>query len=156
MVSCYRCGTRNGARRVVSEHRGPRLHWLVHRDCYLRLTYYVITVVVASPGIWIFPKLFADVGFVSALGFFQLASSAEPPRARWNSLYLCGNGTRRERDRRRRTKESILRRRGRSRLTKEMVRAEAGRLSKRWTIPAIQGLQVEQEASWWKRDCRRR
>jgi len=31
----------------------------------LRLIFYIITVVVASPGIWIFPNLFADVGFVS-------------------------------------------------------------------------------------------
>lgn len=31
----------------------------------VRLIFYIITVVVASPGIWIFPKLFADVGFVS-------------------------------------------------------------------------------------------
>jgi len=30
----------------------------------VRLIFYVITVVVASPGIWIFPQLFADVGFV--------------------------------------------------------------------------------------------
>lgn len=30
----------------------------------LRLIFYIITVIVASPGIWIFPKLFADVGFV--------------------------------------------------------------------------------------------
>ncbi|KAG9083982.1 Translocation protein S62 [Ceratobasidium sp. UAMH 11750] len=32
----------------------------------LRLIFYVITVVVASPGIWIFPQLFADVGFVDS------------------------------------------------------------------------------------------
>ncbi|GLB42036.1 putative endoplasmic reticulum receptor [Lyophyllum shimeji] len=32
----------------------------------VRLIFYVITVVVASPGIWIFPKLFADVGFVES------------------------------------------------------------------------------------------
>jgi len=32
----------------------------------LRLIFYVITLVVASPGIWIFPKLFADVGFVDS------------------------------------------------------------------------------------------
>jgi len=32
----------------------------------LRLIFYVITIVVASPGIWIFPKLFADVGFVES------------------------------------------------------------------------------------------
>ncbi|KAG8959168.1 Translocation protein S62 [Tulasnella sp. 408] len=31
-----------------------------------RLIFYVITLVVASPGIWIFPKLFADVGFVDS------------------------------------------------------------------------------------------
>jgi len=32
----------------------------------LRLIFYVITVVVASPGLWIFPNLFADVGFVDS------------------------------------------------------------------------------------------
>jgi translocation protein SEC62 len=32
----------------------------------VRLIFYVITVVVASPGIWVFPKLFADVGFVES------------------------------------------------------------------------------------------
>jgi len=32
----------------------------------LRLIFYIITVVVASPGIWVFPKLFADVGFVES------------------------------------------------------------------------------------------
>ena len=31
----------------------------------LRLIFYIITIIVAPPGIWIFPKLFADVGFVS-------------------------------------------------------------------------------------------
>jgi translocation protein SEC62 len=36
----------------------------------VRLIFYVITVVVASPGIWIFPKLFADVGFVSCCELF--------------------------------------------------------------------------------------
>ncbi|KII87635.1 hypothetical protein PLICRDRAFT_112185 [Plicaturopsis crispa FD-325 SS-3] len=32
----------------------------------VRFIFYIITVVVASPGIWIFPKLFADVGFVES------------------------------------------------------------------------------------------
>jgi len=32
----------------------------------VRLIFYIITVLVASPGIWIFPKLFADVGFVES------------------------------------------------------------------------------------------
>lgn len=32
----------------------------------VRLIFYIITVVVASPGIWIFPQLFADVGFVES------------------------------------------------------------------------------------------
>lgn len=40
----------------------------------VRLIFYIITVIVASPGIWIFPKLFADVGFVSSL--FPLLSFA--------------------------------------------------------------------------------
>jgi translocation protein SEC62 len=39
----------------------------------VRLIFYVITIVVASPGIWIFPKLFADVGFVSVLSFVLVA-----------------------------------------------------------------------------------
>lgn len=30
----------------------------------VRLIFYIITIIVASPGIWIFPQLFADVGFV--------------------------------------------------------------------------------------------
>lgn len=30
----------------------------------IRLIFYIVTVLVASPGIWIFPRLFADVGFV--------------------------------------------------------------------------------------------
>lgn len=30
-----------------------------------RLIFYILTIVVAKPGIWIFPNLFADVGFVS-------------------------------------------------------------------------------------------
>lgn len=32
----------------------------------VRLIFFVITAVVADPGIWIFPKLFADVGFVES------------------------------------------------------------------------------------------
>jgi len=32
----------------------------------VRLVFYIVTVLVASPGIWIFPKLFADVGFVES------------------------------------------------------------------------------------------
>jgi len=32
----------------------------------IRLIFYVITALVASPGIWIFPRLFADVGFVDS------------------------------------------------------------------------------------------
>ncbi|KAI0029122.1 translocation protein [Vararia minispora EC-137] len=32
----------------------------------VRLIFYIITVIVVSPGIWIFPNLFADVGFVES------------------------------------------------------------------------------------------
>ncbi len=38
----------------------------------VRLIFYIITVIVASPGIWIFPKLFADVGFVSTPAPFDV------------------------------------------------------------------------------------
>lgn len=37
----------------------------------VRLIFYIITVIVASPGIWIFPQLFADVGFVRHVSFFS-------------------------------------------------------------------------------------
>lgn len=40
----------------------------------VRLIFYIITVIVASPGIWIFPKLFADVGFVSCSFSFLFLS----------------------------------------------------------------------------------
>lgn len=33
----------------------------------VRLIFYIITLLVASPGIWIFPKLFADVGVVRTI-----------------------------------------------------------------------------------------
>ena len=35
----------------------------------VRLIFYIITVLVTPPGIWIFPQLFADVGFVSFIFF---------------------------------------------------------------------------------------
>ncbi len=41
----------------------------------LRLIFYIITVIVASPGIWIFPKLFADVGFVRVFFLFEMSSN---------------------------------------------------------------------------------
>lgn len=45
----------------------------------VRLIFYIITVIVASPGIWIFPKLFADVGFVSQPYFVSVASLTHVP-----------------------------------------------------------------------------
>jgi translocation protein SEC62 len=39
-----------------------------------RLIFYILTVIVASPGIWIFPKLFADVGFVSIYTYILLVA----------------------------------------------------------------------------------
>lgn len=44
----------------------------------VRLIFYIISIVVASPGIWIFPQLFADVGFVSCLR--SLPSPGRSPR----------------------------------------------------------------------------
>jgi translocation protein SEC62 len=68
----------------------------------IRLIFYIITVLVASPGIWIFPRLFADVGFVrshtylvtlwdlTAILIFRLTPSSH-----------SGSGTFRKRSRRR-------------------------------------------------------
>jgi translocation protein SEC62 len=44
----------------------------------VRLIFYIITIIVASPGIWIFPKLFADVGFVES--FIPLWEWDLPPK----------------------------------------------------------------------------
>jgi len=61
----------------------------------VRLIFYVITIIVASPGIWIFPKLFADVGFVSvvSLWFLWCFAGAEvfSPR-RSSRSFLYGSG----------------------------------------------------------------
>ncbi|SCZ98644.1 BZ3500_MvSof-1268-A1-R1_Chr3-1g05522 [Microbotryum saponariae] len=43
----------------------------------VRLIFWIITIVVAKPGIWIFPNLFADVGFVDS--FIPLWSWDLPP-----------------------------------------------------------------------------
>ena len=43
----------------------------------LRLVFYAITRVVASPGIWIFPNLFADVSFVRA-SFWRSRRCSDP------------------------------------------------------------------------------
>ncbi|KZT01241.1 translocation protein [Laetiporus sulphureus 93-53] len=45
----------------------------------VRLVFYIITIIVASPGIWIFPKLFADVGFVSTLCSTAYSPPTFPP-----------------------------------------------------------------------------
>ena len=58
----------------------------------VRLIFYIITIVVASPGIWIFPQLFADVGFVRHLSS-SLATLCLPHYLRSSHLFLSGNGT---------------------------------------------------------------
>lgn len=54
----------------------------------LRLIFYVITLVVAKPGIWVFPRLFEDVSFVRPLAPppFSLSLCARP---RWTDD-ACG------------------------------------------------------------------
>ncbi len=74
----------------------------------VRLIFYVITVVVASPGIWIFPKLFADVGFVSCFELFLC--SIDMYGSRSSRSFPCGNGTfRRKRRRKRRVTKKRVR-----------------------------------------------
>ena len=59
----------------------------------VRLIFYIITVVVASPGIWIFPKLFADVGFVRPIPYsLPFTSLIPPPLHRSNPSFHYTNG----------------------------------------------------------------
>lgn len=59
----------------------------------VRLIFYIITVVVASPGIWIFPKLFADVGFVRPIPYSLPFASLIPPLShRSNPSFHYTNG----------------------------------------------------------------
>ncbi|TFY64532.1 hypothetical protein EVJ58_g2574 [Rhodofomes roseus] len=72
----------------------------------VRLIFYIITVIVASPGIWIFPKLFADVGFVSrqflcalprgecaarSIGMLSCLAASSP--STWSPSFHYGSGT---------------------------------------------------------------
>lgn len=51
-----------------------------------RLIFYIITIIVASPGIWIFPKLFADVGFVRVTRLFSCCVTVADRRAQVESF----------------------------------------------------------------------
>jgi hypothetical protein len=69
----------------------------------VRLIFYIITVVVASPGIWIFPKLFADVGFVRFhLSLSHLSLVHGWHAFRWSHSSRYGSGISQQRSRRRR------------------------------------------------------
>jgi len=60
-----------------------------------RLIFYVITILVASPGIWIFPKLFADVGFVESfipLWEWDVAKKRAPKKRRSDKPEKNGKG----------------------------------------------------------------
>lgn len=58
----------------------------------VRLIFYVITIIVASPGIWIFPQLFADVGFVRYYKISVYRKRTDVQTHRWSRLFLCGIG----------------------------------------------------------------
>lgn len=86
----------------------------------VRLIFYIISIVVASPGIWIFPQLFADVGFVRIFCCFQFTWDGFDGdfvrNIRLNRLSPCGSGicprkSQRRGRARRRTRGSPRRRR---------------------------------------------
>lgn len=56
----------------------------------LRLIFYVITLVVASPGIWVFPRLFEDVSFVRPPPFRSTPSGRLPLTRRKLARHLPG------------------------------------------------------------------
>jgi translocation protein SEC62 len=45
----------------------------------IRLILYIITWIAVSPGIWLFPNLFEDVGFVESFFFFFFLPSSSCP-----------------------------------------------------------------------------
>jgi len=64
----------------------------------VRLIFYIITVVVTPPGIWIFPQLFADVGFVdSFIPFYEWDLPKKKKGKKAKSLEK-GKGKEREKD----------------------------------------------------------
>jgi hypothetical protein len=68
----------------------------------IRLIFYIITILVASPGIWIFPRLFADVGFVRSHTYLvTLLNLTAALVLRLTLSSHCGSGTFRKRSRRR-------------------------------------------------------
>lgn len=76
-----------------------------------RLIFYIITIVVASPGIWIFPNLFADVGFVGYVIIHKVRHSYLLIRLIRSSL--CGNGIFQRRNQRRVRRKRAKRRKRR-------------------------------------------
>ena len=62
----------------------------------VRLIFYIITVIVTPPGIWVFPKLFADVGVVSLATpystFNKKINRVAHERCRSNPSSRSGNG----------------------------------------------------------------
>lgn len=79
-----------------------------------RLIFYVITLVVASPGIWIFPKLFADVGFVSDRMVSGAGLRLPFPLLRLIHSFPVGTGTFHRQKRRRRRNAAKAKRRRRN------------------------------------------
>jgi protein translocation Sec62 family protein len=77
----------------------------------IRLIFYIITVVIASPGIWIFPQLFADVGVVSCAVLCILYSWFLGIWRRSSHSFRCGSGMfqRRKLGRRRKQKLPLVR-----------------------------------------------
>ena len=60
---------------------------------FVRVIFWLITIVVAKPGIWIFPQLFADVGFVRrSLYPFSRLILTNSRHASLNLSYRCGRG----------------------------------------------------------------
>lgn len=110
----------------------------------VRLVLWLVTKVVARPGIWLFPNLFADVGFVRSLPLsllvFQPATDARPSlvrRSTRSSRPGAGTSRRPKRPRRRpRTARARPRRRARSARTRpRRRRSTAGTRTRTATAP---------------------
>ena len=117
-----------------------------------RLIFYVITIVVAKPGIWIFPNLFADVGFVGGLTCSGMRAWVNTDivasTRRSTALSPGGSGTCRHQRRRRWAEHLPSPRRCRS-LTQVSLSAAQGR---RGQSRRLEQKGQEKQREWWKQD----
>jgi len=102
----------------------------------IRLIFYIITVVVVSPGIWIFPKLFADVGFVES--FIPLWEWDEKKKSKKKAGEKKGKGKEKEKSKGKEKSNN-----GSSHVSAHIEEVDSGDSGSRRRAPRIEEVQDE-------------